>query len=76
MPFTRWEGSTTVRTRSGCPFPCTFCNSRYLPGQERSIDDVVEELQAVKRLGVPEVYIRDFTFGPTRQRAQALGRRQ
>ena len=26
-------------------------------------------------MGVPEVYIRDFTFGPTRQRAQELSRR-
>ena len=75
MPFTKWRRCTTVLTRYGCPFPCTFCNSRYLPGQERAIDDVLEELQVVARMGIPEVYIRDFTFGPTRQRAQELSRR-
>ncbi len=75
MPFTRWRSCTTILTRYGCPFPCTFCNSRYLPGQERAIDDVIEELRVIKKLGIAEVYIRDFTFGPTRQRAQELSRR-
>ncbi len=75
MPFTRWRSCTTILTRYGCPFPCTFCNSRYLPGQERAIDDVIEELRVIKGLGIAEVYIRDFTFGPTRQRARELSRR-
>ena len=75
LPFTRWRSSTTVLTRYGCPFPCTFCNSRYLPGPERALDDVIEELERVQQLGVSEVYIRDFTFGPTRRRAQEICRR-
>jgi radical SAM superfamily enzyme YgiQ (UPF0313 family) len=72
LPFTRWRSSTTVLTRYGCPFPCTFCASRYLPGPERALDDVIDELERIERLGVKEVYIRDFTFGPTRRRAQEL----
>ena len=72
LPFTRWRSSTTVLTRYGCPFPCTFCASRNLPGQERALDDVIDELRYIQELGVAEVYIRDFTFGPTRRRAQEL----
>lgn len=72
LPFTRWRRSTTILTRYGCPFPCTFCASRNLPGQERALDDVIDELRAIAQLGVREVYVRDFTFGPTRRRAQEL----
>jgi radical SAM superfamily enzyme YgiQ (UPF0313 family) len=75
LPFTRWRSSTTILTRYGCPFPCTFCASRYLPGPERALDDVIDELESVRRLGVREVYVRDFTFGPTRRRAQEICRR-
>ncbi len=75
LPFTRWRSSTTILTRYGCPFPCTFCASRYLPGPERALDDVIAELERIRRLGISEVYIRDFTFGPTRRRAQELCRR-
>ena len=72
MPFTRWEKTTTVLTANGCPFPCTFCASRSLPQQLRPIPDAVEELVAIERLGVREVYVRDFTFGPSRQRGHEL----
>ncbi|MBX3024583.1 radical SAM protein [bacterium] len=75
LPFTRWRSSTTVLTRYGCPFPCTFCASRNLPGQERALDDVIDELRFIQELGVAEVYVRDFTFGPTRRRAQELCQR-
>ncbi len=72
MPFTRWEKTTTVLTANGCPFPCTFCASRSLPQQLRPIPDAVAELVAIERLGVREVYVRDFTFGPSRQRGHEL----
>jgi radical SAM superfamily enzyme YgiQ (UPF0313 family) len=64
--------TTTVLTANGCPFPCTFCASRSLPQQLRPIPDAVAELVAIERLGVREVYVRDFTFGPSRQRGHEL----
>lgn len=72
MPFTRWEKTTTVLTAYGCPFPCTFCASRSLPHQLRPIADVVTELEYVEGLGIREVYVRDFTFGPSRRRGREL----
>lgn len=72
MPFSPWQGTTSVLTAYGCPFPCTFCPSRNLPGQLRDLDDVLDELAAIARLGLREFYLRDFTFGPTRKRARDL----
>ena len=72
LPFSRWQGCTSVLTVYGCPFPCTFCPSNALPYQLRPLPDVLDELQAVRRLGVREVFLRDFTFGPTRRRAVEL----
>lgn len=72
MPFTRWEKTTTVLTAYGCPFPCTFCASRSLPHQLRPIADAVAELTHVQELGVREIYLRDFTFGPSRRRGREL----
>lgn len=72
MPFSRRDRTTSVLTAYGCPFPCTFCASRSLPGQLRDLGDVVRELEAIRDLGLREVYVRDFTFGPTRKRALDL----
>ncbi len=72
LPFSRTARSSTILTAYGCPFPCTFCNSNLLPWQLRPIDDVAAELTHLRRLGVRDVYLRDFSFGPTRRRAQQL----
>ncbi|MFH1529747.1 MAG: B12-binding domain-containing radical SAM protein [Pseudomonadota bacterium] len=74
MPFTAWRGCATVLTATGCPFRCTFCASHGLPHHLRPIPDVVDELTAIRQLGIREVYIRDLTFGPNRARALALSR--
>ena len=75
MPFTEHRGCTSIITAYGCPFKCSFCASGNLPWQLREVDAVLEELTHVASLGVPEVYLRDFTFGPTRTRARELCRR-
>ena len=54
----------------GCPFTCTFCASGNLPWQQRPLPDVIDELRHVASLGLREFYMRDFTFGPTRNRAK------
>lgn len=72
MPFTRWDKTTTILTANGCPFPCTFCASSSLPQQLRPIPDAVTELAHIQSMGLREVYIRDFTFGPSRQRGREL----
>ena len=72
MPFTAWRGAATVLTATGCPFRCSFCASHGLPHYLRPIPDVIDELAAIRELGVREVYVRDLTYGPDRARALAL----
>jgi len=72
MPFSTWTKSTCVITAYGCSFPCTFCAARSLPWQLRPLEDVLDELAYVQSLGVEEVFLRDFTFGPTRKRGREL----
>ena len=72
MPFTPWRGCATVLTATGCPFRCSFCASHGLPHHVRPIPDVLDELDSIRRLDIREVYVRDLTFGPDRERALAL----
>jgi radical SAM superfamily enzyme YgiQ (UPF0313 family) len=74
LPFSEWRGCATVATAIGCPYRCAFCASGRLPFQARPIPDVVEELRQVRGLGIEEVYVRDLTFGPTRERAMRVAR--
>jgi radical SAM superfamily enzyme YgiQ (UPF0313 family) len=72
MPFTAWRGAATVLTATGCPFRCSFCASHGLPHHVRPIPDVIDELDSIRALGIREVYLRDLTYGPDRDRALAL----
>ncbi len=56
---------TCVQLSFGCPFTCEFCidNQLYRKMLYRDIDDVVEELVEIDRLGFREVYFKDLTFG-------------
>lgn len=72
LPFTVRARSTSVITGYGCPYRCSFCASGGLGWRPRPIPEVVDELLHLQSLGVEEVYLRDFTFGPTRARAFAL----
>jgi radical SAM superfamily enzyme YgiQ (UPF0313 family) len=49
----------------GCPFTCEFCldNHLYRKTLYRRVDDVVEELVQIDRLGFREAYFQDLTFG-------------
>lgn len=55
---------TCVQFSFGCPFTCEFCidNQLYQKMLYRDVDDVVEELVEVDRLGFREVYFKDLTF--------------
>lgn len=60
-----------LKTAFGCPFRCAFCFCREITGhayQERPLDEVLAELQAIAE---PEVYIvdDDFLVDPARVEA-------
>jgi radical SAM superfamily enzyme YgiQ (UPF0313 family) len=59
-------------TDYGCPYPCTFCVIGTLGFATRPLDDVLEELRFLKRLGVKDLFVMDQTFGIQRKRGLDL----
>ena len=74
-PFQRRSPMLTVLTDYGCPYRCNFCVMSGLGYKWRTVDSVMEELQYVQSLRVPEVYFDDQTFGAKRTRTLEILRR-
>ena len=59
-----------IQTTRGCPFDCEFCDVIYLFGRRarhKPIAHVLEEVQALERLGTRQVFFADDEFiGDTR----------
>jgi len=72
--------ATTMVTSRGCPFQCIFCKLHYQRTRLRSADNVVEEFQEIRGLGIREIELYDDTFSVSRQRVidicQELERRK
>jgi radical SAM superfamily enzyme YgiQ (UPF0313 family) len=71
-PFTRSRPLTSVLTSFGCPYHCYFCVADKIPFRHRRAEDVIEELDHVKGLGIPEILFFDFTFGVPREDRKRL----
>jgi len=65
FPQTKSTPVTCVQLSFGCSFKCEFCldNALYRKVLCRNVDDVIEELVEIDRLGFREVYFKDLTFG-------------
>ena len=65
LPQSKRGPVTCVQFSFGCPFTCEFCidNQLYRKMLYRDVDDVVEEMVEIDRLGFREVYFKDLTFG-------------
>jgi len=72
MPYSLYHGVLTVLTAYACPFKCSFCNSGSYAYVERPIVEIVEELRQIKKMGVKEIYFRDFTFTANEPRVREL----
>lgn len=70
-PFLKRQPFTILLTDYGCPFSCPFCiNSRRAMGFKiRPIENVLAELQTIRKLGIEELFIRDQTFAWDKERA-------
>jgi radical SAM superfamily enzyme YgiQ (UPF0313 family) len=66
-----------VQTTRGCPFDCEFCEGIYLFGRGmrcKPIDKVLEEIAALKRLGMQNILFCDDNFtGDIRYTKELLG---
>ncbi len=74
VPFIMHHPFASVLTSYGCPYTCSYCNS----GADRTgflnrdIDEVMDELKYVKRLGMRHVFVKDMTFGVPKRHALPL----
>lgn len=65
FPQSRRGPVTCTQFSFGCPFTCEFCidNQQYRKMLYRHVDDMVDEMVEMDRLGFREVYFKDLTFG-------------
>lgn len=70
--LSRGRRLASVMTDYGCPFRCSFCVMPGLGWRRREVANVVEELDALARLGARELFVLDQTFGLPKRRALAL----
>lgn len=62
----------SVMTDYGCPFRCTFCVMPGLGWRRRPVENVLDELDSLAKLGARELFFLDQTFGIPRRRALEL----
>jgi len=63
FPLSRRRVYTAVITSMGCPYHCTFCIPGTLGFKLRDVENVMEELEYIRRLGIREVLFQDSSFG-------------
>ncbi len=83
-PVPRWElmgdlvskyGAVAVQTTRGCPFDCDFCDVIYIYGRKqrsKRIEQVLEEVKLVQRMGAKLIMLADDNFGASRKYCKAL----
>jgi len=71
----RLPKSTLLLTSRGCPLHCKFCARHtlsYTKYRERSVDNVLEEIEEIYRAGYQMVWISDDNFGANLQRVHQI----
>ncbi|MDG2149397.1 MAG: radical SAM protein [Planctomycetota bacterium] len=56
----------------GCPYTCSFCITGELGSSVRPVENVMQELRALRGLGVRELFVQDQCFGQPRAPFEAL----
>ena len=69
MPYNRHHPYATIITSNWCPFQCSFCPFAHTPYKLREVDDVLANLETVRRKGIRQVHFADWTFAVNRRHA-------
>jgi anaerobic magnesium-protoporphyrin IX monomethyl ester cyclase len=59
----------------GCPGKCAFCGAAETLVRWRNLDNVINELHAVQKMGVPNLFVMDDTYTNQKKRVLELGKR-
>ena len=67
--------SMTIQFARGCPFNCEFCDIIVMYGRRprtKSVGQVLAEVEAIHRLGVPNIFVVDDNFIGNKKEAKEL----
>jgi len=63
VPFFKNPGPfTVVYSSHGCPFKCIFCPANFSRLKLREIDNLIEELRYINKIGIKNLCFRDMLF--------------
>ncbi|MCC7295521.1 MAG: radical SAM protein [Acidobacteria bacterium] len=71
-PLSRRRPFALVIASIGCPFGCVFCTAGAVAYRSRNLDGVLDELEALRDLGVREIMFNDPTFTVSKKRILEL----
>jgi radical SAM superfamily enzyme YgiQ (UPF0313 family) len=74
MPYNRYHPYATLITSTWCPFGCSFCPFARTPYRIREVDDVLANLEVIRRMGIRQVHFADWTFAIDQRQAKAIMR--
>ncbi|MBS3148181.1 radical SAM protein [Candidatus Woesearchaeota archaeon] len=67
----------SVMTTRGCPFACVYCSVQVISGKKirtRSVENIVNELEEIRRRGVNKIHFVDDNFIYSREKSMGLAR--
>ena len=72
VPFCPENPSTTMITSMGCPYRCAFCTTDRPPVMIRTTEKIIEELEAIQKLGIKSVLFQDELFTVNKKRVKEV----
>jgi radical SAM superfamily enzyme YgiQ (UPF0313 family) len=63
IPHGKYRPFTCMLTNYGCPYQCNYCISEKIDFKYRPLENIIPELEKLDKLGIREIFIKDFTFG-------------
>lgn len=63
---------SSILTNFGCTYTCNYCPASSVEYRQRSPEDFEKELIYLSRLGVSNLWVRDFTFGLDQKATAAI----
>ncbi|MBF0331204.1 MAG: radical SAM protein [Candidatus Omnitrophica bacterium] len=72
FPFMRRHALATMITNFGCTHQCSYCPAARFSYKERPVEDLSQEFELLRRIGVREIFFKDQVFGGAPDRIQAI----
>lgn len=68
------EPQSAAMFSRGCPGKCAFCGAADTLVRWRNIDNIVDELEGVQAMGIPNLFIMDDTYTSNKKRVLELSK--